>query len=182
MYNYKRKSSFSDQIPTLGRILLKLCVSILIGYFLFYLLKTYILYPHRMTDSSMAPSIKKDERIFLSPLIRESSLNYDKMVFALIPGSAEFSFAGRIQGKPGDRIQLKSKKVFRNGSQISSRTVKYSDTRIFDSHFSNRDNTPEYILKEREYFILCDNRDQCMDSREYGSIELNKIIAIKLGK
>lgn len=182
MYNYKPKSNFSDRAPTLGKILLKFFLTLLLGYGASLVLLKYFIYPHRMTDSSMSPSIRKDEKVFLSPFVREGSLSYEKIVFATVPDTDSLFFAGRIVGVPGDRIAIKSKDLIRNGSSVPSKTVRYGDPRVFPISFSKRDNLEELKLGKNEYFLLCDNRDQCMDSREYGAISLEKIKAIKIGK
>ncbi len=182
MYNYKRKTTFSDRIPVFGKIIFRLGITLILGSLIAYFSRTFILFPHRFTDSSMAPSIKKGELIFLSPFVRESSLGYEKMVFANIPDSSTLSFAGRIFARPGDKISIINKKLYRNGQLTQSKTANFNDSRIFDANFSNRDNFDEIVLEKDKYFILCDNRDQCMDSREYGPIPLSQIIAIKLGK
>jgi len=181
MYNYKRKTSFSERLPFVGKLLTKLIFTAIFSYFLAYLFKTFLFFPHRFTDSSMLPSFKQDELIFLSPIVRDASLNYEKVVFSQISGT-DLVFAGRIIGKPGDKISIQSKKILRNGQVVSSKTAKNNDARTFDISFSNRDNLNEITMKNDEYFILCDNRDECMDSREYGSILLKNIIAIKLYK
>jgi signal peptidase I len=182
MYNYKRKTTLSDRLPVFGKIIFRLGITLIIGSLLAYLTRSFLLFPHRFTDSSMAPTIKKGELIFLSPFVRESNLVYDKMVFANLPESSSLSFAGRIFGKPGDKISIINKKLYRNDQGISSKTANFSDSRVFDASFSSRDNYPEVNLDKDKYFIICDNRDQCMDSREYGPISLSNIIAIKLGK
>lgn len=182
MYNYKRKTSFSDNLPVLGKILGKLLFAALLSYFLAYLLGRFFLFPHRFTDSSMVPSYKPGDMIFLSPIVRETSLNYEKLVFSQISGSNSSIFIGRILGKPGDRIKILSKKVYRDGQILVSKTAKNNDSRIFDSTFSNRDQLNEITLGKDEFFILCDNRDECMDSREYGAIPLKNIVAIKIFK
>ena len=74
------------------------------------------------------------------------------MVFSQIPGT-DLVFAGRIIGKPGDKISIQSKKVLRNGQVIGSKTAKNNDTRIFDISFSNRDNLNETTMNKDEYFI-----------------------------
>ncbi|NBU99673.1 MAG: signal peptidase I [Spirochaetia bacterium] len=172
----------SDRLPIFGRIIFRLCVTLIIGSLLAYITRTFLLFPHRFTDSSMAPNIKKGELIFLSPFVRESNLGYEKMVFANLPESISLSFAGRIFGKPGDKLSIINKKVYRNDQVIITKFANFSDNRVFDASFSFRDNLSEIKLEKDEYFIICDNRDQCMDSREYGPISLSNIIAIKLGK
>jgi signal peptidase I len=182
MYSYKRKTTFSENFPFLGKLLGKLLLTALISYFFAYLLGRFFLFPHRFIDSSMAPSYRPGDMIFLSPLVRESSLNYEKLVFSKISESNSSIFIGRILGKPGDRIKIQSKKVFRDNQILLTKTAKNSDSRIFESSFSNRDQLKEITLGKDEFFILCDNRDECMDSREYGAIPLKNIVAIKIFK
>ena len=182
MYNYKRKTTLSDRLPVFGKIIFRLGITLIIGSLLAFITRSFLFFPHRFTDSSMAPTIKKGELIFLSPFIRESFLGYEKMVFANLPESSLLSFAGRIYGRPGDKISIINKKFYRNDQIINSKIPNFSDSRIFDTSFSNRDNFNEIVLDKDEYFIICDNRDQCMDSREYGPILFSKIIGMKLGK
>ena len=50
----------------------------------------------------------------------------------------------------------------------------------FPSILSNRDYFSEIKLNSNQFFILCDNRDNCMDSREYGAISIEDIVARNL--
>lgn len=47
---------------------------------------------------------------------------------------------------------------------------------MFPKSFSGRDNIEEVFVKDRNFFLLSDNRDECLDSRELGLISEEKII------
>ena len=84
----------------------------------------------------------------------------------------------RVVGRKGDRVSLKNKKLFRNGNQISeSDKVIFTDKRSpFAPSFSRRDNLDEILVKEKTYFLLADNRDEGIDSRELGLIAQDSIL------
>ena len=84
----------------------------------------------------------------------------------------------RVVGRKGDRISIKNKKLFRNGNQISETNfVLFTDKRSpFSGSFSKRDNLDEVLVKEKSYFLLADNRDEGIDSRELGLISQDSIL------
>lgn len=113
-----------------------------------------------------------------------SPLRGDLVVFKL-PGDADVEFRKRVIGLPGDKIQIKGGLVFINGAEISRiRLEDYQDGRgeVF-KQYSERfpdgrayatldleidgpgDNSPEYVVPDRHYFVMGDNRDRSLDSR-----------------
>jgi signal peptidase I len=81
---------------------------------------------------------------------------YDIVVFRY-PDNESILYVKRIVGLPGDRIEIKNGKVYRNGSGIP-----------LNDHFirsaAEGDYGP-YTVPEGHYFMLGDNREDSQDSR-----------------
>ena len=75
-------------------------------------------------------------------------------------------FIGRVIAKPGDEVDItKEGKVVINGSLVVENDIFYP-TPQYDSEI-----TYPVLLKEDEYFVLCDQRNGAKDSRIYGTIQ-----------
>ncbi|MGA1864980.1 MAG: signal peptidase I [bacterium] len=108
------------------------------------------------------------------------------------PKDQKRDFIKRIIGLPGEKIEIKDKKVFINGKQLNEPYVEFKDFgNIFDKNHpayyidpyaKRRDNIgPEYIPSD-SYFVMGDNRDFSQDSRYWGFVnrELIKGKAYKI--
>ena len=115
----------------------------------------------------------------------------DVVVFKL-PSNTSINYIKRVIGLPGDRLQMKSGKLFLNGhlvNQYNDGNFKhvynnqyeqfldkykekldngrtYSILNIND--FQPLDNTKEFIVPDSHYFMMGDNRDNSLDSRANG--------------
>lgn len=119
------------------------------------------------------------------------------MVFQY-PVDPRQTFVKRVIGAPGDRIKLHDKVVYRNGVALSEPYVahlapypdSYRDNFPDASNLSMRLFPPaqemlqknvvngEVVVPPEKYFVLGDNRDNSLDSRYWGFVD----IADYLGK
>jgi signal peptidase I len=107
------------------------------------------------------------------------------------PGNPAVDYIKRIIGTPGDRIEIKGKKVYRNGKLLDE---PYVNTAAMDPYVQpmvvdappagpgnlpacpGRDNIKEFTVPEGKYFVMGDNRDHSSDSRCWGYVSRGAIL------
>ncbi|MFC1504420.1 signal peptidase I [Spirochaetota bacterium] len=89
----------------------------------------------------------------------------------------------RVLAREGERIIIKNKEIYINDSRyIPSWQVYFSDRRILPETISCRDNVSQTIVPAGEAFLISDNWDYSVDSRFYGTVPVERLHALFLGK
>lgn len=158
-----------------------LAVSSVLGLLLAVSVRTWIIFPYSIPNEEMNPSYPIGKRVYVFRWVRADSLFLGDAVLVRHPTQDGKAVLGRIVGKPGDSISIQDKILIRNGVSESAGNLPFSiqnsDKRSpLPSSFSNRDNLSALRIEDRNYFLLCDNRDDCVDSRDFGQIGLDRII------
>jgi signal peptidase I len=100
----------------------------------------------------------------------------DVVVFKF-PEDPARDFIKRCVGLPGDRVELREKRLFINGDRVEDDSYTYHlDQRtyrpsvFYSNDLRHRDNFGPYTVPDRQYFCLGDNRDNSNDSRFWGPV------------
>jgi signal peptidase I len=111
----------------------------------------------------------------------------DIVVFRL-PRDPSISYVKRVIGLPGDRIQMNAGRLYINGTVVPRREIgaftndiggraipsaRYLETLpngreheiVEISDRDRHDDTPEFVVPPKHYFMMGDNRDDSLDSR-----------------
>lgn len=95
----------------------------------------------------------------------------DVIVFKAPPDYVD-EFIKRIIGLPGDTVSVRDSKVFVNGREISEPYIPV-DYHTFAGRFSEEGAT--LTVPTDQYFVMGDNREHSLDSRNIGFIQKDKI-------
>lgn len=132
------------------------------------LIRTYIVTPIKVHGASMQPTLYGDEIMLLTKYDKNKLEQFDIVVvhINLVYSGNRYDedLIKRIIGLPGDSVSCEDGKIYVNGRLLDE---KYSDGKTND--FS------KVTLKEDEYFVLGDNRDDSFDSSEFGVIKKSQI-------
>jgi len=166
-----------DWVSTCG---IAVAITLFISIFLFQ--------PYKVEGHSMDPTLHDQERIYISKLqhtfssipeygdivIIDSRVNRDRSikddilefsVLQAILGKKEpIYFVKRVIGKPGDVIELKSDKLYRNGVELNEPYIKET---------MNYSPGEKWVVPENHIFVMGDNRNFSLDSRTIGFIPLD---------
>lgn len=92
------------------------------------------------------------------------------------PEDEDKDFIKRVVGIPGDRIEIRDKVVFVNGTPLKEDDyTQRIDHGIIDGNINPRDNFGPISVPQESYFVMGDNRDQSLDSRFWGFVKADKI-------
>jgi signal peptidase I len=124
---------------------------------------------------------------FSGHLLGKAPERGDVVVFRL-PRDPSTSYVKRLIGLPGDRIQMRAGRLYINGVLVPRReigafatdvggyaipSVRYVETLpngrehefVEISDAERHDDTPEFVVPAKHYFMMGDNRDDSLDSR-----------------
>ena len=145
-------------------------VKIFVGAFIVaYLLTTFVIVNATIPTGSMKNTINEGDKVIgfrLAYLFDEP--DNDEIVMFWAPDKEDTIYIKRVIGKPGDTIKIEENKLYVNGKLKDEPYIK---------EWTNSYGTFEIVLGKDEYFMMGDNRNHSNDSRYYGPVKGDKIIA-----
>jgi signal peptidase I len=114
-----------------------------------------------------APTISGLER----GLMPDRPIRRGDVVVFKFPKDPERDFIKRVIGLPGERLEVRRKKVLINGKPIDEPYVQYLEPPSLDGPPHMDDVREEYgpvTVPDGQYFMMGDNRDNSEDSRFWG--------------
>jgi signal peptidase I len=140
----------------------------------------------KIPSGSMLPTLQIGDHLLVSKFLYGIRIPYtaarvlrlrspkrgDVVVFAY-PMDDSKDFIKRVIGTPGDRVEIREKKIFINGEPIDDPWGVHVDPATYPEGYENgkRDNFGPVVVPPGEYFMMGDNRDRSYDSRFWGFVE-----------
>ncbi|MFO7727339.1 MAG: signal peptidase I, partial [Desulfonatronovibrio sp.] len=148
-------------------------------------IRTFVIQAFKIPSGSMLPTLQIGDHLLVNkfkygihmPFMDKYIFEFDGPQFQDIivfefPEDPSKDFIKRVVGLPGDVVEIKDKKFFRNGRHVEEDYIQHRDRRIVDK----RDDFGPYTVPENSYFVLGDNRDESYDSRFWGAVEREDIL------
>lgn len=146
-------------------------VKIFVGAFIVaYILSNFVIVNARVPSGSMISTINVGDKVIgfrLSYLFSDPKRG--DIVMFNAPDKEKTIYIKRIIGLPGDTIKIENNKLYINGELYEEDYVK--------NGWSGMTGTFTYEVPKGEYFMMGDNRDHSNDSRAWGSVKKDEIIA-----
>jgi signal peptidase I len=135
------------------------------------LFRAFVLQPYIVDGSSMEETYHNNEYLLVDQItyrFREPKIG--EVIVFHPPIDENTNYIKRIIGLPGDTVEIQNNTVSVNGHVIAEPfTYPNSITRTFESDY-------KVTLKEKEYFVMGDNREHSSDSREWGPVPKSDIV------
>ena len=124
-------------------------------------IRTLIITPAKVDGDSMKSTLYDGEIVFINKIsLRTEGINRFDMV---VIKQDDDLLIKRIIGMPGEEIQYINDELYINSKKMDT-PIDFEKTKDFSG-----------IVKENEYFVLGDNRDDSKDSRYFGGVSKNSI-------
>ncbi len=152
--------------------LLELLQSVVIAIAICVFIYLFIATPNQIDGQSMEPTFMHSQIVLTSKvhqwlgsteLGKTIGLNYQRGDVVVFQKPGLNDFIKRVIAIPGDSIQIKTGKVYVNSKQIQEPYLP-NDFYTKGGTFLEENADPIY-LKENEYFLMGDNRNNSRDSR-----------------
>ncbi len=156
-------------LPTLSRIIYGLA-GILAGFIACRL----VLAGFTVSDISMNPNYRPGDRIYA---LKIGAPRVGDVVLVESPVEPGKYLLKRVAAAEGDVVEVRNRVLYINDERARFKwKTLMSDTRVFPMSFSRRDNMAAVKIERHGYFLLGDNLDYSLDSREFGPIGADGII------
>lgn len=175
---------------------------LIVAVILAVIIRYYLISPTMVKQSSMYPILKENQRIILVRINRSLNKEYNRgdiitfespssisnnidesnpiAIYTYTPNNLlkkilydileinKTSYIKRIIGVSGDKIQIKNGKVYLNEEELQ-------ETYLVKGTITSQSNYNEIVVPEGYVFVMGDNRNESMDSRDFGCIPVEKI-------
>lgn len=137
-----------------------------------------IAFPETVLGSSMEPNFYTGEKVLVERLSKTfGEYKRGDVVVLHPPGDDDIDYIKRIVGVPGDVVKILNCKVYIKTSEGS---FVYEESYLGENECTQGGEKIKegrsFIIDEGYYFVLGDNRDKSMDSRNFGLVEKKRII------
>ena len=162
--------------------------SIIIAILIALFIRTFIICAYKIPSRSMVPTLLVGDHILVNkfvygvkiPLLRRTIIPFgspkrgDIVVF-IYPNDRSKDFIKRVIGVAGDKLEIRNKQIFINDKVHKDPHGIYSDNVIHPKGIDTRDNFGPVIVPDKSIFVMGDNRDESLDSRFWGFVNLKDV-------
>lgn len=162
-----------------------IAIAILLALFI----RTFVVQAFKIPSGSMLPTLMIGDHLLVNKFIYGIRVPFsgkvlvplkdpksgDIIVFKF-PKDRSIDYIKRVMGVPGDKIEVKNKKVYRNDKLAEDPFAHFTSTTILPGSVSPKDNFGPITVPEGKYFVMGDNRDNSSDSRFWGFVETNDVL------
>jgi signal peptidase I len=144
------------------------CIILAIGMAL--VCRSYVFARADVIGPSMEPTFNDKDIIFMEKISTETGhINRGEVVVFNSHDENEDNYIKRVIGIAGDKIEIKSGKVYLNGEVL---TENYLPKGVVTESNSA---AVEYVVPQNYIFVLGDNRENSTDSRIIGPVNLKDV-------
>ena len=163
--------------------------AVVVALILAFFIRTFFVQAFKIPSGSMLPTLQIGDHLLVNkllyglrvPIVGTRYFDFfepergDIIVF-VYPGDPSKDYIKRVVGVPGDVLEMRQKKLFRNGELVDEEDEPYAQY-LYPSQTNRvpRDNFGPETVPEGNVFVMGDNRDASSDSRVWGFVPYENI-------
>ena len=140
-------------------------------------LRIFVVTPYRVKNSHMEDTLKNGDFFLVSQLsYRSAEPEVGDVIVFQHPFKVDENRVGRVIGIAGQTVEISEKSIYIDNEPFKDfEKIKHVDFNILPFEYSNRDYSNPVSVPPGKVFVLCDNRDDCEDSRNFGVVNIDDI-------
>lgn len=171
-FDWDTKSAYDSTWRSIGEFFLEIAKVVLISLAIIIPVRYFLIQPFYVKGASMEPNFHDHEYLIINEIgYRLGEPQRGDIIVFRYPRDPRQYFIKRIIGLPGETVIIRDGKVFITTPDITDPTI-ISESYV-DTHTPGN---KEVTLGVDEYFVLGDNREASLDSRNFGPVPRRLII------
>lgn len=159
--------------------------ALLIALALALIIRTFIVQAFKIPSESMRETLQVGDHLLVNKflygvkwpftnkyVVRGADPERGDIIVFEYPDDPSLDYIKRIVGLPGDTVEMRDKRFFRNGKAVSEPYVRHGDGQRMELL---RDSFGPVVVPPDKYFVMGDNRDNSLDSRFWGFVDRGAI-------
>ncbi|MEC0495369.1 signal peptidase I [Bacillus glycinifermentans] len=150
--------------------------AIVIAVALALLIRTFLFEPYLVEGTSMDPTLHDGERLFVYKTVKYAG-ELKRGDIVIIDGDEKnVHYVKRLIGLPGDTVQMKDDTLLINGKKVDEPYLSHNKKEAEEVGVKLTGDFGPVKVPEGKYFVMGDNRQRSMDSRNgLGLIDKKRI-------
>ena len=164
--------------PALG-CLFEIVETLVLTLIIFFVIQTFVAQPYQIRQQSMETTLEPDQYVLVDKLTPrfDAYKRGDIVVFTPPEEWAQSDgtpYIKRVIGIGGDKIEIHDGKVFVNGIALAEPYIFKEDG--VPQQTEDPLQMEKWVVPEGELFLMGDHRGSSADSREFGTVAVDKVI------
>ncbi len=165
--------------------------SLVIAVILALFVRTWVFQAFKIPSGSMEPNLLIGDHLIVNKMafaptataveravLPHRDIRRGDIIVFKSPEEPDRDLIKRVIGLPGDRLELRRKRMYVNGNRLDEPYVQFLEPLAEDAPSKPGDLREEYgpvTVPEGQYFMMGDNRDNSQDSRYWGFLPMSYV-------
>ncbi|MFH1136598.1 MAG: signal peptidase I [Pseudomonadota bacterium] len=162
--------------------------AIILAIILALFIRTFVVQAFKIPSGSMLPTLQIGDHILVVksiygvrlPLVNKvlipvSEPQRGDVIVFVYPVDPTKDFIKRVVGLPGDKVEIRGKKLFINDKPADDAHAFFDDPQFYPLMVAPRDDFGPVTVPEDQLFVMGDNRDHSYDSRFWGFVDMDAV-------
>jgi signal peptidase I len=171
-----KRGTKSEAAPAGARpgksVLREYAEALIIAVLLALVIRTFVVQAFKIPSGSMLPTLQIGDHILVNKFLYTfRHIQRGDIIVFKFPQDESRDFIKRVIGLPGETVEVRGTQVFIDGKPLEEPYAVHSAP----PGASDRDHFGPVTVPPGKLFMLGDNRDQSMDSRVWGYLDVAKV-------